>query len=231
MKIAEARRQVGELIGKVKASLAEGEKTAFEIVGEIVGAENVNTPVSAWVLQIVLSCLDHLTILGEVQPVERNRSPALGPSVACGVMASFTIVREVAAPPETIFEVLTDHRAYSSITPLRRSELEREGDPAPNGAGAIRVLGAVGPPLREEVLTYEAPTPLLLQAALGAAGPRPRRDGRADPQRRRHEDDLRACAPSRPCPLVGGAVVGVVKLGVKQLIDGVSAEAERRASA
>ncbi len=47
-----------------------GEKTAFEIVGEIVGAENVDTPVSAWVLQIVLSCLDHLTILGEVAPVE-----------------------------------------------------------------------------------------------------------------------------------------------------------------
>jgi glyoxylase-like metal-dependent hydrolase (beta-lactamase superfamily II) len=70
VKIAEARRQVEELIGKVKVSLAEGEKTAFEIVGEIVGAENVNTPVSAWVLQIVLSCLDHLTILGEVEPVE-----------------------------------------------------------------------------------------------------------------------------------------------------------------
>jgi glyoxylase-like metal-dependent hydrolase (beta-lactamase superfamily II) len=70
VKIAEARRQVDELIGKVKAALADGERTAFAIVGEIVGAENVNTPVSAWVLQIVLSCLDHLTILGEVEPVE-----------------------------------------------------------------------------------------------------------------------------------------------------------------
>jgi glyoxylase-like metal-dependent hydrolase (beta-lactamase superfamily II) len=70
VKIAEARRQVDELIGKVKAALADGEKTAFAIVGEIVGAENVNTPVSAWVLQIVLSCLDHLTILGEVELVE-----------------------------------------------------------------------------------------------------------------------------------------------------------------
>lgn len=69
-KIAEARRQVDELLGKVRAALAEGEKTAFEIVGEIVGAENVNTPVSAWVLQIVLSCLDHLAILGEAAPVE-----------------------------------------------------------------------------------------------------------------------------------------------------------------
>jgi glyoxylase-like metal-dependent hydrolase (beta-lactamase superfamily II) len=70
VKIAEARRQVAELIDKVKTSLAEGEKTAFEIVGEIVGAENVNTPISAWVLQIVLSCLDHLTILDEVEAVD-----------------------------------------------------------------------------------------------------------------------------------------------------------------
>jgi glyoxylase-like metal-dependent hydrolase (beta-lactamase superfamily II) len=69
-KIAEARRQVEELLDKVREALAGGERTAFEIVGEIVGAENLNTPVSAWVLQIVLSCLDHLTILGEVASVE-----------------------------------------------------------------------------------------------------------------------------------------------------------------
>jgi glyoxylase-like metal-dependent hydrolase (beta-lactamase superfamily II) len=69
-KIAEARRQVEELIGKVREALADGERTGFEIVGEIVGAENLNTPVSAWVLQIVLSCLDHLAILGEVAPVD-----------------------------------------------------------------------------------------------------------------------------------------------------------------
>jgi glyoxylase-like metal-dependent hydrolase (beta-lactamase superfamily II) len=69
-KIAEARRQVGELTGKVRESLAEGEKPPFEVVGDIVGAENLNTPVSAWILQIVLSCLDHLAILGEVEKVE-----------------------------------------------------------------------------------------------------------------------------------------------------------------
>ena len=69
-KIAESRRQVGELLGKVRESLAEGEKTAFEIVADIVGPENVNTPASAWALQIVLSCLDHLAILGEAERVD-----------------------------------------------------------------------------------------------------------------------------------------------------------------
>lgn len=69
-KIAEARRQVDELLTKTRDALREGERTGFEIVEEIVGAENVNTPVSAWVLQIVLSCLDHLAILGEVEQVD-----------------------------------------------------------------------------------------------------------------------------------------------------------------
>ncbi len=69
-KIDEARRQVGELLEKTREALADGERTGFEIVEEIVGAENVNTPVSAWVLQIVLSCLDHMAILGQVEQVE-----------------------------------------------------------------------------------------------------------------------------------------------------------------
>ncbi|HEV2727266.1 MAG TPA: MBL fold metallo-hydrolase [Solirubrobacterales bacterium] len=69
-KIAESRRQVDALLGKVRAALAEGERTAFEIVGEIIGPENLNTPASAWALQIVLSCLDHLAIGGEVEAIE-----------------------------------------------------------------------------------------------------------------------------------------------------------------
>jgi glyoxylase-like metal-dependent hydrolase (beta-lactamase superfamily II) len=69
VKIAEARRQVGELLGKIRAALADGERTAFEIVAEIVGPEGVSSPASAWALQIVLSGLDHLAILGEIAPI------------------------------------------------------------------------------------------------------------------------------------------------------------------
>jgi glyoxylase-like metal-dependent hydrolase (beta-lactamase superfamily II) len=69
-KIAEARAQVDQLLEKTRDALVEGEKTAFEIVAGILGPEGVKTPASAWALQIVLSCLDHLTILEEVEPVE-----------------------------------------------------------------------------------------------------------------------------------------------------------------
>jgi glyoxylase-like metal-dependent hydrolase (beta-lactamase superfamily II) len=69
-KIAEARRQVNELLGKVREALGKGERTAFEIVEDIVGPEMVGSPASAWVLQIVLSCLDHLVIAGEVEGLD-----------------------------------------------------------------------------------------------------------------------------------------------------------------
>ncbi len=64
-KIAEARRQVEEIHGKVRAALAGGERTAFEIVAEFLGPENLNGPASAWVLQIILSFLDHMALAGE----------------------------------------------------------------------------------------------------------------------------------------------------------------------
>jgi hypothetical protein len=69
-KIAEARRQVDELLGKAREALGKGERTAFEIVEDIVGPEMVKSPASAWVLQIVLSCLDHLAITGEVEGLD-----------------------------------------------------------------------------------------------------------------------------------------------------------------
>ena len=69
-KIEEARRQVEEVHGKVRAALEGGERTAFEIVAEFLGPENLNGPASAWVLQIVLSFLDHMALAGEVVAIE-----------------------------------------------------------------------------------------------------------------------------------------------------------------
>jgi uncharacterized protein YndB with AHSA1/START domain len=83
-------------------------------------------------------------------------------------MASFTLQREVAAPVELVFDVLTDHRGYDKITPLRSSTLEREGEPAPNGVGAVRVLKLAGPPIREEVTEFEPPSRFAYKMLSGA---------------------------------------------------------------
>jgi Polyketide cyclase / dehydrase and lipid transport len=73
------------------------------------------------------------------------------------IMASFTLRASIAAPIDVVFDVLTDHRGYVDITALRSSTLEREGDPAPNGVGAIRALRLVGPPIREQVTAFDRP--------------------------------------------------------------------------
>jgi uncharacterized protein YndB with AHSA1/START domain len=145
-------------------------------------------------------------------------------------MASFTLVREIDAPPEVVFGVLVDHRAYAKMTSLRKSTLEREGEPAPNGAGAIRVLSAVGPPLREEVLTCEEPTRFSYKLLSGL----PVRDhvGTVELTPLDGRTKMTYAVRTMPTvPLVGSLVVAAVRIGVGQLINGISKEAERRAAA
>jgi uncharacterized protein YndB with AHSA1/START domain len=145
-------------------------------------------------------------------------------------VASFTFVREVDAPPETVFDVLTDHRRYADITPVRKSELEREGEPAPNGVGAIRVLRSVGPPLREEVIVYEPPSRFSYKMLSGA----PLRDHVGTVELTPQDGGTKvtyAVRTNPTVPVVGGAVVAVARLAVRQLVDGIVAEAERRATA
>lgn len=144
-------------------------------------------------------------------------------------MASFTYERQVAASPEIVFDVLTDHRRYNEITALRKAELEREGEPAPNGVGAIRRLSAVGPPLREEVLAYEPGkrfsytllSGLPVRDHVGTVELTPSGSG---------TKVVYAVRTTPTLPLVGGAVVAAVKLGVGQLLGGVVKESERRAA-
>jgi uncharacterized protein YndB with AHSA1/START domain len=145
-------------------------------------------------------------------------------------VASFTFNREIAAPPETVFDVLTDHRRYSQLTPLRKSVLEREGETDPNGVGAIRKLTAVGPPMREEVIAYEAPSRFSYTVLSGL----PVRDhvGTVELTPSGGGTKMVYAVKTQPTlPVVGFAVVAAVKQGVKGLIGGVAKESERRAAA
>jgi hypothetical protein len=74
-------------------------------------------------------------------------------------MIEFTIARTSTAPIERLFDVMTDHRRLADTTWLfRRSTLEREGTPAPNGVGAIRRLTSIGTTFVEEIVEYQRPT-------------------------------------------------------------------------
>jgi hypothetical protein len=112
---------------------------------------------------------------------------------------------------------------------MRRSELEREGLPAPNGVGAIRVLRSVGPPLREEVLTYEPPRRFSYKLLSGA----PVRDHVGTVELTAAEGGTRMVYAVRThptVPLAGAVVVAVVKQAIRTLIDGIATESERRAA-
>lgn len=158
----------------------------------------------------------------------RSGHPAL--PIAFGAVASFTFTREVEASPETVFEVLTDHRRYSELTLLRKSELEREGEPGPNGVGAIRRLTAVGPPMREEVIAYEAPSRFSYTVLSGL----PVRDhvGTVELTDEGGKTKMVYAVRTQPTlPVLGPVVVAAIKQAIKGLIDGVAAESERRAVA
>jgi uncharacterized protein YndB with AHSA1/START domain len=144
-------------------------------------------------------------------------------------MASFTFTRQVAAPPETVFAVLTEHHLYAEITPMRKSVLEREGEPPPNGVGAIRVLSSLGPPLREEVIAYRPPSRFSYKLLDGA----PLRDHVGTVELTPEGGGTRvvyAVRTTPTLPLVGSAVVAVVKQAIKALLNGIVKESERRAA-
>ncbi|HET9154754.1 MAG TPA: SRPBCC family protein [Solirubrobacterales bacterium] len=144
-------------------------------------------------------------------------------------MASFTYERQVAAPPEIVFDVLTDHRRYPEITSLRKAELEREGEPAPNGLGAIRVLTVAGPPMREEVIAYEPPhrfsytilSGLPVRNHVGTVELSPSGGGTRI---------VYAIHTTPTVPVGGFAVILALKQAIKSLLGGVAKESERRAA-
>jgi carbon monoxide dehydrogenase subunit G len=142
-------------------------------------------------------------------------------------MASFTYVRQVAAPPEVVFDVLTDHRRYNEITPVRKAELEREGEPAPNGVGAIRVLTVVPPPMREEVIAYERPSRFSYKILSGL----PVRDhvGTVELKAAGGGTELTYAVKSTPTiPLAGPVFMAILKKAIRDLIAGVTKESESR---
>jgi uncharacterized protein YndB with AHSA1/START domain len=144
-------------------------------------------------------------------------------------MPSFTLVRTAAAPAETVFDVLTDHRAYPSYTPLRRAELEREGTPDPNGVGAIRRLHVLGPPLREEVFEFERPHRLSYRLLSGA--PMRNHVGTVVLTPYGAGTQVTYTIDTTPTLPLGRAVtMGIVRISISQLLNGVVGEAERRAA-
>ena len=84
-------------------------------------------------------------------------------------MIEFTLTRTTTAPIETVFDALTNHRGIADyVKAVRRSTLDREGTPAPNGVGAVRRIEALGPAIVEEIIEYERPNRYAYKMVSGA---------------------------------------------------------------
>ncbi len=82
-------------------------------------------------------------------------------------MAEIRIHRRAAAPLETVWDVLYDQVGMSSWVPIVSIRLEREGDPPPNGVGAIRAVSRRPVKVREQITAVDAPTRLAYRMLSG----------------------------------------------------------------
>jgi glyoxylase-like metal-dependent hydrolase (beta-lactamase superfamily II) len=69
-KIAANRVEVAEHLDRVRGALDGEPRTAFEVVPDLVGRENLNAATGVWGLQMALAYLDHLTLTGELAEVD-----------------------------------------------------------------------------------------------------------------------------------------------------------------
>jgi uncharacterized protein YndB with AHSA1/START domain len=72
-------------------------------------------------------------------------------------MRTVRVEKTIQAPIEQVFDLLTDHANYKQFRGIRDSELLREGEPAPNGVGALRRVDVGRLRFEEEITHYESP--------------------------------------------------------------------------
>ncbi len=137
-------------------------------------------------------------------------------------MIEFTLTRNTSAPIETVFDALTDHANYKNISPLRISELVVPGDKEPNGVGALRRMGLIGPTQTEEVTVFERPTRFGYRLRSGL----PVRDHTGTVELARAAAGTRITytvrsTPSLPIPGLGFVLELILRQGIAGLLKGI----------
>lgn len=72
-------------------------------------------------------------------------------------MQTITVKRVIKAPAERIFDVLSNHEAYTDLPGMDIARLERAGHTEKNGTGAVRYLKSGPAWFREEITAFERP--------------------------------------------------------------------------
>lgn len=72
-------------------------------------------------------------------------------------MESIRVTRTIPAPAEAVFDLLAEHADYERFRPIHASALLRQGEPPPNGVGALREIKVRPLTFEEEITAYERP--------------------------------------------------------------------------
>ena len=145
-------------------------------------------------------------------------------------MSSFAVSHSFDAPVETVYDVLTNASRYPEYTPIRSIEMERLGEGADNGVGAIRALHPGPATVRELVTAYEAPR-LFAFEILSGGGPVKTYRGRLSFEpagagtRATYAVDLEPRVPG-----TGLAVAAAFRTAIEVLMRIAGPEAHRRAA-
>lgn len=126
------------------------------------------------------------------------------------------------APPEAAWEALTDHAGWTRWSGVKEMVLRQQGDPPPNGLGAIRVMRAGGLAIEEEVTAFDPPQLFGYQVVAGLPVREHRGEVRFDPV----PGGTRATWRVRFAPLIpgtGGLLAVLLRAHLERLLHRLAA--------
>ena len=83
-------------------------------------------------------------------------------------MNRFELVADIPGPRRAVWDALADHKGWERWAGVREVVLRQQGDPPPNGIGAIRVIRQGGLAIEEEITAFDAPKRMAYRMTAGA---------------------------------------------------------------
>ncbi len=82
-------------------------------------------------------------------------------------MKEVRVERVIDAPRDAVWAKYTDHVSWQEWSSIGKVRLEKEGNPAPNGVGCVRVISNGGVSAYEEVVSWEPPNRMTYRVVKG----------------------------------------------------------------
>jgi uncharacterized protein YndB with AHSA1/START domain len=133
-------------------------------------------------------------------------------------MPEFRLQGTVAAPPEAVWRVFTDHAGYTQWAGVKEVVLRQQGDPPPNGLGAIRVMRSGGIAIEEEITAFDPPKYLAYRMVGGIPVKNYEAEVRLDPSDSGTRLTWHVRFDAR-IPFTGRLMARLIKAGLQDVLD------------